>query len=538
MADFFYRTEDIRSDEVQEYFVETQQDRSIIEHLKNRNPVVLVGSRGVGKSFLFRMAESELLEELPSKKILPVYITFRRSSLVQTKNNLQFHHWMLARLCHEIVRTLSKSGKLTNLPPSLAVLAGEPVNLDLTKKTRIELIAEEFEESWQDPGKNVNVDILPSIDIFLEAVEDICTTLDIKRIVLFFDEAAHIFWPEQQRQFFTLFRDLRSPFFTCNAAVYPGVTAFGDTFQPIHDATIVPLNRDVQDDKYLSNMREMVTKQVEESSLLKNIARNGENFSILAYAASGNPRHLLKTLTLAPKLDRESVNKVIREYYRTDIWSEHSGLAEKYPGHTALVDWGRKFIEQEVLPELQRKNERYLEEEKKTTSFFWLHRDAPQPVKESLRLLEYTGIVSEHASGIKATRSEIGKRYFVNLGCLMGLETTPTINSFKIAKEITPKRMNEYGANYPFFQSLLDEIPDFSEPDYAEVLNVQLENSMDNLDLTNWQKDRLRSLGLETIGDILRASETKLQEAQHVGEKRARRIRNIALAAVYEYLSG
>lgn len=537
MSDFFYRTEEIRLDEVEHYFVETSLDRSILEQLKSRTPIVLIGSRGVGKSFLFRVAESELLSEFAAHKILPVYVTFRRSSLIHTTNGTQFHYWMLSRICHEILRTLSKNGKLSVLPPSISVLAGESLAA-LTKKTKMETIAEAFEESYKNPGQEVDVTGLPSTDAFLDAIEDICSSLDIRRLVVFIDEAAHIFLPEQQRQFFTLFRDLRSPYITCNAAVYPGVTSYGETFQPIHDAILLTLNRDIQDEKYVANMKEIVLKQAEDSTLIKNISQRGQNFAILSYASSGNPRNLLKTVMLAPKLDSESINKVIREYYRTDIWSEHSGLADKYPGHRALIDWGRKFVESEILPELQRKNTQYLGEDKKTTCFFWIHRDTPQPVKEALRLLEYTGIVAEHSTGIKVTRSEIGIRYSVNLGSLMTLESSPAATAFSIAREITPKRMTEYGANYGFYNILLEDVPKFNEPNMSVVLSRELNKPIDILDLTPWQKGRLLTLGIETVGDILRATETKLQEAHLVGEKRARYIRNVTIAAVYEYLSG
>jgi hypothetical protein len=537
MADFFFRTEDIRVDEVSDYFVETRQDRDIIEQLKARNPVVLVGSRGVGKSFLFRMAEAELQVGFHRDRILPVYLTFRRSSLIHTSDPAQFHHWMLSRICHEITRALGKSGLLAVVPRGLSVLTGGPANAT-SQTTKNEQILKSFEESWQRPGVDVDVRTLPTTDEVLDAIEDLCHSLSIKRIVVFIDEAAHIFLPEQQRQFFTLYRDLRSPYLTCNAAVYPGVTVFGETFQPIHDATMLTLNRDIQDENYVSNMKEIVLKQAEDSSIIKNIARRGQNFAVLAYAASGNPRHLLKTVARVPQLDSENINEVVREYYRTDIWSEHSGLAEKYPGHRALVDWGRKFIESEVLPELQRKNVQYMQDEKKTTSFFWMHRDTPQSVKEAMRLLEYTGIVSEHATGIKATRSEIGTRFAVNLGCLMALESKPAATSFPIAKAVTPKRMSEYGANHKAYATLLDEVPTFAEPDTSTILKKQLDKSVDVLDITPWQREKLLFLKLTMVGDVLRASEGKLQEAYYVGEKRARRIRNAALAAVYEYLSG
>src|SRR4051794_20805565 len=110
MADFLYRTEDIRPDEIVNYFVETEQDRDIINSLKSINPIVLVGSRGVGKSFLLRVAEAELRSSSARERTYPVYITFNRSSLIHTADPEQFQHWMLACLCSTIIRALRKDG--------------------------------------------------------------------------------------------------------------------------------------------------------------------------------------------------------------------------------------------------------------------------------------------------------------------------------------------------------------------------------------------------------------------------------------------
>ena len=80
--ELFYRTEDLRLDEVLEYYVETIGDRIIVDRLKSRSPVLLRGSRGVGKSFLLRVADSELKEEFLQGRILPVYVTFARAGLI------------------------------------------------------------------------------------------------------------------------------------------------------------------------------------------------------------------------------------------------------------------------------------------------------------------------------------------------------------------------------------------------------------------------------------------------------------------------
>ena len=535
MAEFFLRTEDIKPDEVTDYFVESRLDRGIITALKGKNPTILVGSRGVGKSFLLRVAQKELNDSFDNDRVFAVYMSFVRSSLLQSKDPMQFKHWMLARICSAVSRALMKAGLVGKIPQSASVLLGEKSTLE-SPSTRIEEIAEQYENSWKEPNKPIDSAAIPSMDAVKEALEDLGIELGIERFCLLIDEAAHIFVPEQQRQFFTLFRDLRSHCITCNAAVYPGVTSFGETFQPAHDATMLSLDRDILDPNYIENMREIVEKQ-SDSTILKKIAQNGKNFAILAYAASGNPRLLLKTLAAASDVGSRQVNDVIKAYYRTDIWSEHSSLAEKYPGHRDMIDWGRQFLESQVLPELKVKNDQYLATDKATSAYFWIHRDAPEVVKEALRVVCYTGVVSEQASGIKATRAEVGTRYMANLGCLFALEFIPTTNSFELAKGLSPKRMTEFGANHTAYKALVEK--DVGTADQgATALGVQLSKPIDVLDLSDWQKSKLTELKLRTVGDVLNASEKKLKEAYYIGDVRARRMRNAAVAAVLEYLSG
>jgi hypothetical protein len=226
-----------------------------------------------------------------------------------------------------------------------------------------------------------------------------------------FDEAIHIFRPDQQRQFFTLFRDLRSPFLSCNAAVYPGVTSYGSVFELTHDATLRRLERDILLTDYVQNMKEIVLRQAEADTLLvSSIAQRGENFAVLAYCVSGNPRLLLKTIARCPGLKTADVTEVVRSFYRSNVWAEHASLAEIYRGHAPLIEWGRNFIENEALPQTKLKNDKHISEgQTESTCYFWIHKDAPEPVKHALRLLAYTGIVQKGdvtASGELALSSE------------------------------------------------------------------------------------------------------------------------------------
>lgn len=535
MSDFFYRTEDIGPADVLKYFVETEEDRAAINQLKGRNPTVLVGSRGVGKSFLMRIAEQELISERQESGIVPVYITFVSSSLLRTSDPDQFQNWMLARICIAILRTVRKLGLMPATPKSANILAGLPVGHAQTDG--LESIIANYEASWKNPDQSVDASKIPSIEEVKYALEDLSEELGVKRFALLMDEAAHIFLPTQQRQFFTLFRDLRSHCVTCNAAVYPGVTSFGDAFQPTHDATMVSINRNILEDDYISSMRKIVEKQAE-TALLKKISQNGRNFATLAYASTGNPRILLKTVFNAQNMSSSEINSVVREFYRTEIWSEHSALSDKYAGHKLVIDWGRNFLEDVVLPELKTKNDGYLKQEKNSTAFIWIHRDAPAIVKESLRILCYTGVLTEQAGGIRATRSEVGKRYTVNLGCLFALESTPATTAFEIASSLTPKRMSEYGANHSAYAPLLSNNIDVANIEEGFDLNEQLAKPNTVLDITDWQRSKLDELHLVTVGDVLTATEDTLKEAHYIGDVRARRMRNAAIASVLEYLSG
>lgn len=530
MSDFKIRTENIRPSEILDYFVETHEDRSTIEKLKSETPIILVGSRGVGKSFLLRVAEAELKNGFEESRILPVYISFTQGSVLQLNDEAQFYQWMLAKLCTSIIRSLKKNGVI--LPGAVFSDCSETYETHYLMK-----LVSEFESSWKNGIGEIDTGCLPSIDNFKETIEDICEESNVSYISIFIDEAAHILRPSQQRQFFSLFRDLNSAYITCNAAVYPGVTSFGHYFQPIHDADFLNLERDPTSTKYVETMRNIVEKQAD-SKLIANITRNMENFSILAYSANGNPRLLLKTLSRASSVSSREVNNTVKEFYKNDIWEEHSLLSDKYPGFTVFIDWGRKFLEEIVLPEIKSKNDSYLEGDKKTSCFFWIHRKAPERIKAALKLLCYTGIISLHSEAVKATRSEIGSRYSVNLGCLLSLEATPAATGFSIVKNITIKRMTEYGANHEAYESLTQELEDISDIAINEALQLQLSKSVDHLDLPTWLIDRLKDLNLLTIQNVLEATEAEIQKAYYVGKVRSRYIKNEATSAVFEYLSG
>jgi hypothetical protein len=536
MNELLFRTEDFTPEELANFFVETELDRKVVNALKARAPVILVGSRGVGKSFLIKVAASELKNDFDKDRVLPVYLSFVKSSLLATDDPAKLKAWMMSKIASAIIRSAKKFGLLDKPSAALSMLAGGRTNASVST-TKIEQLAENLESGWREEGEAFDLSIVPGAEDLKDAVMNLCDDMDVARIALLIDEAAHIFVPEQQRTFFTLFRDLRSPRLNLNAAVYPGVTHYGDAFQPVHDAEFVLLDRDIWSANYVASMKEMVERQAE-PKLLKTLREKGENFTILAYAASGNPRLLLKSVTKAPSLSALEVNAAIREFYRNQIWSEHSQLASTYSGHRELVDWGRKFIESTVLALLKLRNDVALASNSKTSLAIWVHRDAPKRAVHALRILQYTGVLKEHALGIKATRGEIGTRYVLNVGCVLANETSPVQTGLSLVRASDPRRMVEFGGSQEVFQSLAFLSSEQEGNDVSEALRRKLGRSVRELDLTEWQKDRLEELSLTKIRDVLSAPDDRLQQAYYVGPKRAREMKNAAETSVLEYLSG
>ena len=82
----------------------------------------------------------------------------------------------------------------------------------------------------------------PDVASLQRALSLLSSKLD-KRIILFFDDAAHIGREASLEVFFDIFRTISSSTVSCKAAIYPGVTRFGRRFDVFNDATVLDVSR-------------------------------------------------------------------------------------------------------------------------------------------------------------------------------------------------------------------------------------------------------------------------------------------------------
>lgn len=107
-----------------------------------------------------------------------------------------------------------------------------------------------------------------------------------------------------------------------------------------------------------------------------------------------------------------------------------------------------------------------------------------------------------------------------------------------VRRSLSVKRMIEYGANHQIYKPIDKMSVEDLEPTDNEALKARLRTPSSELDLTYFQRSKIAELRLDTIGDVLGADEGVFKQAHYVGPVRARHIRNAAVAAVLEYLSG
>lgn len=525
---FFLRTDDVLPREALKVLVMSRTEREVVDKLKNRMPIVLSASRGVGKTILLRKAEDELKNSLTTDRILPVFVKFRDSTLIATKQADAFLVWMVAKIRDEIARAATAYGLMAPDNSVIRAIRGQSGS-----GSTMEELETKLETAYRrKSGGEETVEPLDPDDVHY-LVERLCAQASIQRIVLLVDEAIHAFQPNQQRQFFTLMRNLSGPYITIKAAVYPGISTFGEGFHPNHDAMFIGLDRDILDKGYLEAMRSIVLAK--DPGLRRAVEDNPAVFDTLAYAATGNPRILVKTISENRRLNRNVLPDTLRRQYQEAILSEHTDLAGKYSGHAALIHWGRSFLEDHVLPRIyQRNNTR-----KETTSHIWIHKDAPATVHRALQLLCYSGVLRQEDKNTRGPRNGIGTRFLVNLGCHLVLDSDPIEYCERVTSKLNRRAAVDFHADEETFAEIKShDLQAVDQGDANAALWARLNSRATLLDLTEFQRRKIGELNLHTIGDVLLADESTFRRARGVGPVYARRIHNAAQAAVLEYLSG
>lgn len=159
-------------------------------------PVLLKGGRGTGKSALLREAARRLNSSVTSPTF-GIYMSLRHLPLLRSQGH-QYETEFLRILYDKVKEVTSVFG----------------------------------------------CEVEPFSDVYAthQSLNHLSDKLQ-KRLVLLFDDAAHIGREAGLEEFFDIFRTLSSNKVSCKAAIYPGVTKFGTRFDVYNDAKIIDITR-------------------------------------------------------------------------------------------------------------------------------------------------------------------------------------------------------------------------------------------------------------------------------------------------------
>lgn len=270
-----------------EWSIEQPDENTIIRKLSQGGAKLITGPRGCGKTTLMLKTFHKLRAD-PKAVSLPIYVNFKTSLQLEPlykKGNFNavfwFNQWLLFKVYQGLFHTLKEVDKT---PPSTLKFNEQFVDrvtnqLELGRTDK--LIDEE--------------DYLLTIPSLEEDIKKVLLSLGKTRCVLLLDDAAHAFSPEQQRDFFDFFRQIKSRIISPKAAIYPGVTIYSARFHVGHDAQEIDVWIKPDSSDYLDFMFEILKRRLP-NEVYKALLANEPLLQLVCYAAFGIPRALLNMI--------------------------------------------------------------------------------------------------------------------------------------------------------------------------------------------------------------------------------------------------
>jgi hypothetical protein len=537
--------EHLSKQELNEWSVETSQDQNIIKKLQGTGAQLLIGPRGSGKSTLLRKAYFNLLD---AGEILPAYINYSKSLALEPlfhnhANALQiFRQWVLFKIVAGIAETFEEAQKA--MPENLAQYAQIAVDF--------------IHELERGNEPNLENAIAPSA--LKHLIDGWASDNGFRRCVLLLDDAAHAFSSMQQKEFFEIFRSLKSRTISPKAAVYPGITSYSPNFHLGHDVKLIEAWYKPEEEGYLGTMRELIKKRLPQKQV-DDLLKEQELVDYLAVASFGVPRNFLTMISQILGIEEDSPNELRRSLAKQAINENCSvirgifqSLSGKLPQYSHFIEMGRA-LEKAIIKELKKYNKASI---KQKTVIVGIADPIEPELDKILALLEYAGIVRSIDS-ISWDNNQSYRRYSVHYALLIEKNALSLGRNYPLSMYITTLTKRELqnflqrsgtrllGNDFQT-KCILDLAPcqncgaprAYEEAKFCVECGEQLstvsiyeellKGSIDKLPLPNKKIAQLKKhSSIKTVQDILIDDENqKIRKIKGIGPVWASRIRNAA----------
>lgn len=567
------RSEDLKPQEVRHLGVVTPFEQDIINSLKGPGAHLLQGARGVGKTTLLRLAETDMDSDFMRTKALAVYVNFKTSTLLEgisagQKNAFQI--WVntkiLQNLHEKLVGLHLLDGNEMHDPYErvFGISGVEQTGTFLTNKLhQIQKLA--FASNRAAVEEELGEDFLNNLfdPSFLGSVlREVSDRFGLARIVLLFDEAAHTFIPAQQEIFFELFKYLQGGQISCKAAVYPTVTSYGRNFEVGHDALILSMDRYEPAGHarrlYRQQFRDIVEKRLPPTSKKrKDIFSHGELLDLCVDISTGNPRAFLHILNevIRSGFSSRAIGLAAQEYVDRELLPYHSNLAKRLPKYSSHVRVGMDMLRHYIIPEIRKKNRSETKSGYQAAAFTLPVRDVSPNLRLAIDILCYSGTLQSKGT-VKIANQRTGQRYVVNVALLLSERAFASSDLKQNLDSISLTDYREFSASDSSLESYVVELNSTSDAcpkcsaqlipnakfcaqcGYELVTNVSvisglLEDSVEALSISDRLKKRIRPR-FPKVGHVVQSTREELMVIDYIKEVRSRIIKN----AADEYISG
>ncbi len=481
--------EDFELDKFTQYHYFTGHDLRCLSKLKAHGPVLLRGARGSGKSALMIEASLQLYPHTQESNAIGIYVSLRNLALLR-----------------------SQGIKYENLLCSLII--------DATNKL------------LDDEDHHINEDALDTTALQTE-LTNLASSLG-KRILILFDDAAHIGRETSLNEFFDIFRTLSSSIISCKASIYPGVTKFGTRFDVYNDATVIDVVRNESANDFSEIFLEIINKRF--STLFDNVSFSRELSeskvsAFLGRAVLGNLRAFLfacSSLSEVTEQERkielshisESLKTLAQNYY----WPLIEEIQPKLGIYEPMVEPAKEIAEV-IFRKVGKSQERTV----------IILREITQNIGKPLEILEYTGFISRREVSRAMKSGGRGSRYAVNMCTLLEY-----IEQGRISQELFVKWIGNVDNSIEFHRG-------------SELFSINLPKPMEGHDLgilsreisilrksrsypyglTDAKIELLENHGITTVEALATSSDEDLLSMDSIGAATIKRFRSTVNQAIW-----
>lgn len=468
------------------HYFSTAEER-LISKLIAHGPVLLRGGRGSGKSALMIEASNRLNLKAKNSAAIGLYVSLRHLELLRSQSS-EYIHQFCKLLVAEIRRTL------------------QGANLTFDAEHNISSIRDELTRLSSNAGK---------------------------RIVLYFDDAAHIGREASLAEFFDIFRTLSGSSISCKAAIYPGVTKFGTRFDVFNDATVVDIGRTEDMADFAVYFDEVLDRRFGDSfdpGSFSRILSRGKVAEFLGSAVLGNMRsfvfacNLLSDTCEGRRIGYPDLGQTLIKLAQNYYWPLLEELQPKLGVYQSMVEPAREVGEL-LFGECGKKSKRYA----------LVYRDLTERLAKPFEILEYAGFISKREISRSMKSGGRGARYALNLCNIFEQIQKP-----RFTQELYNSWQRYESTSVEFHTKsrlTLIELPEVSDGHDLEVLSLPVaklaKSNAYPYGLTERKIAVLTQAGFATIGDLAQASDTELLRLRGIGSTFLKRIRNVVGQAIW-----